>query len=304
MVRIARVVVPNALMLLACSVGYVFAAETHVLTQEEFKEQVRQYEAGKFLEKPRIRPATAPKAVEQYERAVALHGKKGASASELKEAASLYQAASDAGIPQASTNLALLYLEGKGVKKNVKKALSLLNLASKKNIPEADIALARLYLTGTDVKRDEKKGERHLNKAAKAGNQNAVKMLAEYKEWKKKNDLAMKQYQEIMKNARMNQINPQAITAQPSTGLPLQPAPPELPFPLIPGQSSFGLNQIVTPAVPPTPAGNVVPKGDTVVPQPGKPTTVESIKEKTVIQTPLNPAGQEQGVLVPGKSGH
>ena len=131
------------------------------------------------------------------------------------------------------------------MKKDVKKALSLLNTASKKNIPQADVALARLYLTGKDVKRDEKKGEWHLDKAAKTGDQNAKKMLADYKEWKKKTDLAMKQYQEILKKAQFNQIKPQVSSvpplppitaAQPPTGLPFQPAP----FPVIPGQAYLG----------------------------------------------------------------
>lgn len=302
--RITGVLLTNALMLLACSAGYVHAAETHVPTPEEFREQVRQFnESGEYLERQRMRPVPAPasKAVEQYKRAVSLHTKKGASSSELKEAASLYQAASDAGIPQASTNLALLYLEGKGVKKDVKKALSLLNMASKKNIPQADIALARLYLTGKDVKRDEKKGEWHLDKAAKTGDRNAKKMLTDYKEWKKKTELAMKQYQEILKKAQVTMGKPQVtsmpplptnIAPQPPAGLPFQPTP----FPVIPGRAYLGMNQTSTPIVSsPSPRSapdvTVVPTGNTVVSQPVKVNTApESGTEKPVIQTQPKPA--------------
>jgi len=99
------------------------------------------------------------------------------------------------------------------------------------NETQADLALARLYLNGTDVKRDEKKGEALLNKAVKAGNQNAVKMLAEYKEWKKKNDLAMKEYQELLKKVQMNQVQPGGSVQV----VPQQPAMAASTFPVIPG---------------------------------------------------------------------
>jgi len=186
-----------------------------------------------------LQPRQAPAHVEQFNRAVSLHTGKNPTARDLKEAAALYQAAADAGIAQAATNLALLYLEGKGVKKDVKKGVALLNSASAKHETQADIALARLYLTGTDVKKDEKKGEALLNKAAKAGNQNAVKMLAEYKEWKKKNELAMKQYQDLMKQVQAAQNKPGTPVAMPPLELFPQSlavrAPSAIAFPVIPG---------------------------------------------------------------------
>ncbi|MFZ4855314.1 MAG: tetratricopeptide repeat protein [Desulfuromonadaceae bacterium] len=164
---------------------------------EEFKKLIQQYNATGQL--PAVPQRQQPKAVEQFNRALSLHTKKNASSGELKEAAALYQSASDAGISAAKINLALLYTEGKGVKKNVKKAIELLNQAAKSNEPQADVMLARIYLYSTDATRDEKKGELILNKAAKAGNQNAVKTLAEYKDWKRKNEETMKQFQEMMK---------------------------------------------------------------------------------------------------------
>jgi hypothetical protein len=247
MLRIASSALPKVLMLLIYSGGFALAAESRQPTPEEFKEQVRQYgESGRYLGSQAARPVRAPVplAVEQFKRAVSLHAKKGASPGELKEAASLYQAASDAGMPQASANLALLYLEGKGVKRDAKKAISLLNMASKKNIPQADIMLARLYLTGKDVKRDDKKGEWYLNKAAKTGDQDAVKMLAEYKEWKKKNELAMKQYQEVLKKAQIEMGKPRVSSIAPFPATTAsQPPTPWAPFPIIPGQSYLEMNQ-------------------------------------------------------------
>jgi TPR repeat protein len=208
------------------------SAENRTPTPEEFKELVRKYNesgASPVLQ----RQPQLPKGAEEFNRAVALHTKKNPSAKELKEAAALYQTALDAGIVQASTNLALLYLDGKGVKKDVKKALTLLNSASAKNETQADLTLARLYLNGTDVKRDEKKGEALLNKAAKTGNPNATKMLADYKEWKKKNELAMKEYQELMKKMQLTQVKPGGTSLQP---LQIMPQPPAaLQFPVIPG---------------------------------------------------------------------
>ena len=139
MPRIAGMVVILVLTVLVINDGNLAAAEKRPPTPEEFKELVRQYnDSGKVSGLQR--PPQTPKAVEQFNRAVSLHTRKDASARDLKEAASLYQAASDGGIPQASTNLALLYLEGKGVKKDVKKALSLLYAASAKNESQAAAA--------------------------------------------------------------------------------------------------------------------------------------------------------------------
>ena len=306
----SAVVCANALMLLACSAGYVPAAETRTPTPEEFRELVRKYNESGNIRGQSTRPVTTQqsKAFEQYSRAVTLHTKKDATPSELKEAASLYQAASDAGMTEASNNLAMMYLEGKGVKKDVKKSLALLNAASKKGVTQADIMLARMYLTGKDVKMDEKKGAFHLNKAAKTGNPNAVKNLAEYLEWKKKNEQAMKQYQELLKKAQLHQIKPQVSSPtplsvitipQPSTALPLQPAP-EPPFSVIPGNSYFSVTQPFTPAVTApqsAPVVNVVPKRDATDSQPEKvQPMVESGNEKGVIRTRSKPAGQEQSL--------
>lgn len=182
------------------------AAETSP-SIDEVRETLKRYNSSGLIP----RPVLSPKGVADFNNALALQSKKNATAADFKEAARLYQSAIDAGLPQASTNLALLYLEGKGVKKDSKKALTLLDAASKNNDSQADVILARTYLLGTDVQMDVKKAERLLNKAIKAGNKNAVAMLAEYKEWKKKNDLATKQYQEMMKKI---QNQPPPVTTQ------------------------------------------------------------------------------------------
>jgi len=273
----------SALLLSTVSVT---AAENRTPTPEEFRELVRKYnESGSVVGVNR--PQQVPKAVEQFRRALSLQTKKGASPVELKEAASLYQAALDGGVSLAATNLAILLLDGRGVKKDVRKALSLLNSASEKNDTQADITLARLYLTGNDVKRDENKGEAFLNKAVKSGNQNAVKMLAEYKEWKKKNELSMKQYQDLMKQVQLNQNKPGG------TGVihPMQNTPQlgsttnSLLFPVIPGYAYFAEKQPVQPnfltQLPPHPINfnlqsspaasyqpiNIAPQGNTAIPQ-------------------------------------
>jgi len=268
-------------VLLAGASEQLYAAENRVPTAEEFRELVRQYnESGGSFSRPRATPLSRPaqKAVEDFNRAVSLHSKAGASAGELKEAAALYQAAADAGLPQASSNLALLYLEGKGVKKDVKKALSLLNDASRKNDSQADIVLARTYLVGKDVKMDEKKGVMYLNRAVKAGNQNAVKMLAEYKDWKKKNEQSMKQIQELMKQAQANQAKTQSLplTAAPSVVRPppafspFRPKAPEPPLVLFPGLNYLEYGTAA--AQSPQPLKVDIPaQGQTIMLQPGKP---------------------------------
>lgn len=220
------------------------AAETRTPTPEEFKELVRRYNEGGRVAVPQRQQL--PKGAEQFNRAVQIHSRTNASAAELKEAAGLYQTALDAGIAQAGTNLALLYLEGKGVRKDVKKALKLLTDASARNDTQADLTLARLYLNGTDVKRDEKKGEALLAKAVKSGNPNAVRMQAEYREWKKKNQQAMKEYQELLKKVKMTPVTPglpQPLQILSQGGLP----PTSLQFPVIPGYAYLSGRQ---PAMP------------------------------------------------------
>jgi hypothetical protein len=270
MPRIADIPVIMVLTLLAFSTRLI-AAENRVPTPEEFKEVMRQYnESGKVIDLQRSRQI--PQSVEQFNRALALHTKKDASAKELKEAASLYQAALEGGVAQAATNLALLYLEGKGVKKDVKKALSLLNSSSAKKDSQADITLARLYLNGTDVKKDEKKGESLLNKAAKAGNQNAAKILAEYKEWKKKNEIAMKQYQDLMKQVQSGQNKPGAVQPLQINPQPSSMARTGVLFPVIPGYAYVAGNQVPIPNfIAPLPkaqpkALNILPQGTSAVP--------------------------------------
>jgi Ca2+-binding EF-hand superfamily protein len=197
---------------------------------EEFKKLIQQYNATGQL--PAAPQRQQPKAIEQFNRALSLHTKKNASSGDLKEAAALYQSASDGGISAAKMNLALLYAEGKGVKKNVKKAIELLNQAAKSNEPQADVMLARIYLYSTDASRDEKKGELILNKAVKAGNQNAVKTLAEYKDWKRKNEEAMKQFQEMMnKNMVIKPATPPKTVTIPAFNYNAQLAD----IPVIPG---------------------------------------------------------------------
>ncbi len=270
----------GVLLLLAGTTGLTLATEGGQPTPAEFRDLVRQYqEAGKQPVGKRLRPAVNQQGVEQFNRAVTLQSKKGASAGDLKEAARLYQAAAAAGIPQASTNLALLYLEGKGVKKDVKRAIALLNNASGKYDIQADLVLARLYLLGKEVKGDEKKGEWHLNRAARAGNQNAIKALAEYREWKK-NEMALKEYQELMKKVQQNQFKPQTTTPLPPTTAPeqtadspLKPQPSAPQFPVIPGQLFLGGKSSFSSALPmpqARPVVNKVPTGDSALPQPAK----------------------------------
>jgi len=245
-------------------------AENRAPSPEEFKQILRQYNETGGLRTPQRQQL--PKGADEFNRAAALQTKKGVTPAELKEAAKLYQTAVDAGIGPAGTNLALLYLDGKGVKKDVKKALSLLQFASKKNDSQADVVLARLHLIGKDVPRDEKKAESLLNKAVKAGNQNAVTTLAEYREWKKKNEQAMKQYQELLKSVKV----------APGAGQPPQPfqiippagPPASIPFPVIPGYEYVAgikppMPNFLAPVARPTPPQAQSLQPFTIIPQSG-----------------------------------
>lgn len=248
-----RTGVPLTLLALLCAAGTVQGAETRTPTPEEVREVLRRAsETGSVpVQRPPARqtarqtaPAKPPQAVEQYNKAVTIHTGKSPSASELKEAAALYQAALDGGVPEAGVNLALMYQDGTGVKKDLKKTLALLNAASKKGVSQADVMLARLYLLGSGVKADGKKGEELLKKAVRAGNQNAGKMLAEYREWKKKSTQFTYQLKEVSKG---DGTAPFSLTPQPQSSIP--PG-----FPVIPGQAYLEKQRPFAPVLPPVAA--------------------------------------------------
>ncbi len=251
MQKVSKTLVMVVLGIVVCHSQNLRAEESRVPSPEEFKKIIQQYnQNGKLPEIQREQN----KGVDQFNRALALHTKKNASPGDLKEAAALYQAASDAGIVPAKTNLAMIYIDGKGGKKDIKKAVALLNSASKLNDSQADVLLARLYLNGTDVKPNISKGEALLNKAVKAGNQNAVKMLAEYKELKKKNELSKKEYDELVKKLMASKAASDArkITFPFGDGGRLEEIPviPGYKFLKAPGQ----FNYQATPKAPPLPA--------------------------------------------------
>jgi hypothetical protein len=96
-------------------------------------------------------------------------------------------------------------------------------------------------------------------------------MLAEYKEWKKKNEIAMKQYQDLMKQVQMNQNKPGTPVAMPSFQF-MPQAPESLSFPVIPGYAHVSDRKpplpnflAASPQRPPQPF-NILPQGTPVTP--------------------------------------
>jgi len=77
---------------------------------------------------------------------------------------------------QAKYQLAMLYLNGKGVSRSPTKAISLLSEASA-NLPEASFLLGSLYFKGNQIEQDKQAAKRYLKKAASMGNRRAKKML-------------------------------------------------------------------------------------------------------------------------------
>ncbi len=65
-----------------------------------------------------------------------------------------YKPLSDFGIPEAQTNLALLYLKGNGVEKNPSLAFELMSSAAKSGYTRAKFELARIYEKGLGTKKD------------------------------------------------------------------------------------------------------------------------------------------------------
>ncbi len=70
-----------------------------------------------------------------------------------EESAKWYKLSADGGF-SASVNLANIYADGKGVKKDIKKAVSLYKDAAKKGNDMAQSNLAAMYLNGDGVLKD------------------------------------------------------------------------------------------------------------------------------------------------------
>ncbi len=77
---------------------------------------------------------------------------------------------------QAKYQLAILYLNGKGIKRAPHKAKKLLTVAAEQ-LPEAAFLLGSLYYKGNQIEGDKQLAKRYLTKAASMGNRRADKML-------------------------------------------------------------------------------------------------------------------------------
>ena len=82
---------------------------------------------------------------------------------DFKEAKRLFELATEQGNVQARYNLAILYLEGKGVAKDLKKAIAMLQACG--DIPEALFKLGELFQYGIFFKQDFEQAIRYYNKS-------------------------------------------------------------------------------------------------------------------------------------------
>jgi TPR repeat protein len=94
-------------------------------------------------------------------------------------AATAWESKATQGDPEAMTNLALLYLKGLGVKRDLGKAAELYERASQLGFVVAQFNLANLYYDGQGVSRDKKQAARWYTAAAQGGHAKAQFYLAQ-----------------------------------------------------------------------------------------------------------------------------
>ncbi len=88
-----------------------------------------------------------------------------------------YQYLYERGDFNAALNLGLLYLNGKGIRKNIAKGVAYFIIAAKANVVEAHDILGTLYFTGKFVEKDNNKAFYHFQKAADLNNAHSQYML-------------------------------------------------------------------------------------------------------------------------------
>ena len=88
-----------------------------------------------------------------------------------------YPSGPDITSPVLQFNVAMLYLKGKGLKKNTKKAFSWMNKSAQQNHHEAQHQLGMMYLDGTGAKKNSRKAHNWLKKSAYLGNDKAKRKL-------------------------------------------------------------------------------------------------------------------------------
>lgn len=95
---------------------------------------------------------------------------KGVEKPDYAQAAKWYELAAKQHFAAAENNLALLYVDGRGVAKDEKKAIELWQLAAEAGNPWAQFNLGNRYAQGWGVAKDDQKAVQYWQDAAEAGN--------------------------------------------------------------------------------------------------------------------------------------
>ncbi len=163
---IADVLVVGALVVGALVVGAVIlgAAGGHSFAQQapaansgaSFQDGLAEMEAGRINEAVAIWSELAEQGSVEAQYGLALVFESGAPgiAPDPLLAVSYYQRAAQGGLPEAQTNLGLLYAEGRGVIESQEKAVELWTQAAKKNNAIAQFNLGLAYFSGRGIEAD------------------------------------------------------------------------------------------------------------------------------------------------------
>ena len=117
-----------------------------------------------------------------------------------------YPSGPDISKPDMQFNVAILYLKGKGLKKNVKKAFYWMKKSAQNNHHEAQHQLGMMYFNGTGVKKNTREAHHWLKKSAYAGNSQAKITLDDLTKQHSKNNKLLPNTNLVTKN-----LNPDTI---------------------------------------------------------------------------------------------
>lgn len=98
---------------------------------------------------------------------------------ELKEAARLFELASEKGVAGAEYELGVCYANGEGVEKDLAKATECYEKAAKRGSDKAMLAPSHCYRDGVGTKKGDEMALHYLRLGADSGCQEAIDLLAE-----------------------------------------------------------------------------------------------------------------------------
>jgi len=158
-------------------IGFLLLSSSILLSSDNIEKANKAYDSEDYKTAYNLYLKEIKNPVAQYELATMYHDGKGVKKN-LKKAIDLYSKSAQLGHTLSKVELGILYVTGEGVNKDYKKAFQLFKEASKTGNDLANYNLARMYWNGYGVKQDYALALKHYKIASDQGHMAATYALA------------------------------------------------------------------------------------------------------------------------------